>query len=69
MGDALCEFSFSYTGASKEEHDEGMVRIDLAILTQADGRRDRPNWTPLSDDIFSNNFFDPNCGVVSKNLW
>ena len=58
--DLLREFCFAYTRASKEEHDKGTVRINPAILTQADGRRDRPNRTPLSDDLVSNDLLDIN---------
>ena len=65
--DLLRKFCFTYTRASKEEHDEGTVRINPAILTQADGRSDRPNRTPLSDDLVSDDFLDSNA-TVSKSL-
>ena len=61
------EFRFTYTRASKEEHDEGTVRINPAILTQTYGRRNRPNRTLLSDDLVSNDLLDINY-EVNKNL-
>jgi hypothetical protein len=58
--DLLCELGFAYTGASKEEHNEGTVRINPSTLTQADGRRDGTNRTLLSDDLVSDDLLDIN---------
>ena len=69
--DPLGEFRFPYPRTSKEEHDEGTVRIDPAILAQANGRRDRPNRTSLSNNLISNDFLDLNCEVnkIRKYSW
>jgi len=59
----LCEFCFPYARAAEEEHDEGTVRVDPAILAQPDGGRDRPNRTPLPNDLVSDDPLDLFCEV------
>jgi hypothetical protein len=63
IGDLLRKFCFSYTRTAKEEHDEGTVGIDPPILAQMDGRRNRPNRTPLTNDLISDNSLDLFCEV------
>lgn len=61
--DLFREFCFPYARAPKEEHDQGAVRIDPAILAQTDGGGDRSNRTPLPDDLVFDDTLDLFCEV------
>jgi hypothetical protein len=63
IGDLLRKFCFPYTRTAKEEHDKGTVGIDPPILAQTDGRRNRPNRTPLTNDLISDDSLDLFCEV------